>query len=136
MTRFIKVFLIALGAVAALPAVTVADEPLAGGEWENTNYRIDGTWSIVTEGDRQYLVLDERFKTRKAPDLKLFLSPLDAGEVTGNNATRGSVLVSPLDSNKGAQRYALPEGTRLEDYRSVVLHCERFSKLWGAADLK
>ena len=136
MTRFIMVAIIALGAVTAVPTAAQAEEPVAKGEWQKKNFRIDGTWSIVSEGDRYYVVLDDRFKTRNAPDLKLFLSPLSADEVGNRNATSGSVLVSPLDSNKGAQRYALPEGVNPDDFQSIVLHCEQFSKLWGAADLK
>ena len=81
------------------------------------------------------VVLDEDFKTRNAPDLKIFLSPRDAASVTGSNATDGSILISPLGSNKGAQTYVIPSSVDVAAFSSIIIHCEQYSKLWSAADL-
>ena len=75
------------------------------------------------------------FKTANAPDLKIFLSPKTASAVSSKNATQGSVLVAKLKSNKGDQKYTLPANVDLSKYKSVVIHCEKYSKLWGAGKL-
>ncbi|MFK8017134.1 MAG: DM13 domain-containing protein, partial [Gammaproteobacteria bacterium] len=79
--------------------------------------------------------LDDKFKTRNAPDLKLFLSPRAAGDVTPDNAVEGSVLISKLRKAKGAQRYALPDDLDLAQFETLVLHCEQYTKLWGVSPL-
>ncbi len=113
----------------------VANAADLGGTWTKKNYRIKGEWSIVHTEEGSFLELSDDFRTRNAPDLKLFLSPLPAADLANRNAVSGSLLISPLESNKGAQRYKLPEGTRIDDYQSLVLHCEQFSKLWGVSAL-
>ncbi len=110
-------------------------EVLHSGVWTKKSFRSAGGWSIVREGDKTFIKLDEDFRTRGAPDLKIFLSPLAASETNGRNATDGSVLVAPLSSNKGAQVYEIPEDVDLADFASVLIHCQEFSKLWSAADL-
>jgi len=79
--------------------------------------------------------LDDDFSTRNAPDLKIFLSPLSASEVKNKTAVPGSLLIAPLQSNKGQQSYVVPAGTDLSQYKSVIIHCEAYTKLWSAADL-
>jgi len=38
-----------------------------------------------------------------------------------------------LESPKGSQSYKLPEG--YSDYSTLLIHCEKYSKLWGASDV-
>ncbi len=112
-----------------------ASEMLHSGVWSKKSFKSSGDWSIVKEGDRMLIKLSDDFKTRKAPDLKIFLSPLAAADANGKNATNGSMLIAPLSSNKGAQTYEIPAGVDLADYKSILIHCEAYSKLWSAADL-
>lgn len=116
----------------ALPLVAAT---LHQGKWTKKGYSIAGTWQIVEEGGRKFVVLDDAFKTKNAPDLKIFLSPRSVAELNNRNATQGSVLVGPLQSPKGAQRLEIPSGTNLSSHRSILIHCEKYSKLWGAAAL-
>ena len=120
-------------AVAAAP--TAPDGVVASGTWIKKRRDSSGTWSIVRDNGALFVELDSDFKTRNAPDLKLFLSPLSAAEVTKSNAVEGSLMISLLKSNKGAQRYAIPAGNSLEQYQSILIHCEDYSVLWSAADL-
>ncbi len=115
--------------------VSAKAEDLAGGGWTVQNYDIAGTWRVYTEDGATYIELSDDFRTRRAPDLKLFFSPRAAGDITDGNATDGSLLIAELEKNRNGQRYRIPEGTDLDDYESLVLHCERFSKLWGATPL-
>ncbi|MEM8985261.1 MAG: DM13 domain-containing protein [Pseudomonadota bacterium] len=114
---------------------TAANETLYKGAWTKKSFKVAGDWSIVRENGKTYIDLSADFKTRNAPDLKVFLSPQEAKSTTGKNATDGALLVAPLSSNKGAQRFELPEGVDLASYKSVLIHCHAYSKLWSAADL-
>ena len=113
-----------------------AEKVLFEGTWTKKGFEIAGTWKVVEDGDRHYVVLDEAFRTKKAPDLKIFLSPKSLAELGNRNATEGSVLVGPLPGARGAQRLAVPAGTNPSEFRTLVLHCEQYSKLWGGAPLR
>ena len=131
-------------ATASAPAIAQAEdaavetagaEVLHEGSWTKKSFKVSGTWSIFEEDGKLYVKLSDDFKTRNAPDLKIFLSPLSASEANGGNATDGSLLISPLQSNKGGQVYEIPAGTDLDSFSSILIHCEQFSKLWSASDL-
>lgn len=120
-----------LGASASAAAEVVAE-----GTWTKKSYAIEGGWKIEAEGETHYVLLDDAFKTKKAPDLKIFLSPVSLDAVDDRNATDGSLLVGPLTSAQGAQRLAIPAGTDLDTYRTILIHCEKYSKLWGGSALR
>lgn len=131
-TRSLLLLLFAVSAILSTPAVA---ENLHGGSWTKKSFAIAGGWSIVEEGGRHYVVLDDAFKTKKAPDLKLFLSKQELGATNGKNATKDAVLIAKLDSERGGQRYALP-AVDLAEYRTLLIHCEKYLKLWGGAPLR
>lgn len=114
---------------------SASETVLHSGVWGKKSQRSAGTWEIFQADGKNYIRLSSDFKTRGAPDLKIFLSPKTAAESNGRNATQGSVLISPLQSNKGAQTYEIPASIDLASFKSVNIHCEQFSKLWSAADL-
>ncbi|MGJ8726432.1 MAG: DM13 domain-containing protein [Roseibacillus sp.] len=104
------------------------------GTWTKKENTINGTWTISDKGGKKQISL-KGFKTATAPDLKIFLSPSSISAVTSKNATKGAVLVAKLKSSKGDQTYTLPAGIDLSKYKSVIIHCEKYSKLWGAGKL-
>jgi hypothetical protein len=106
------------------------------GTWTAKGFDVDGTWKIVREGGKTFVVLDDSFNTKSAPDLKIFLSPNGAAGLDNRNATQGSALVAVLRSNRGAQRYEVPAGVDVSSFRALVIHCEKYTKLWAAADLR
>ena len=122
-----------------MPATNAAaaegDSTVYSGSWAKKSHSTSGTWKIVKNGDDHFVALDSRFKTRSAPDLKLFLSKRSANKLTGSNATDDAVRIAKLSSNSGAQRYKLPAGTVPNDYKTLIIHCERYSKLWSAGTL-
>ncbi|MGF1454430.1 MAG: DM13 domain-containing protein [Alphaproteobacteria bacterium] len=130
-------FAFAAPVLVAAPSSAYAaqDAELASGGFTNQEYKISGNWRIYEEDGKTFIALSDDFRTRRGPDLKIFLSPLAPDAVTGKNATEGSLLVAELDKSRGAQTYEIPTGTDLSAYQSVVIHCERFSKLWGAGPL-
>ncbi len=104
--------------------------------WKNQEFKVKGAWSIEQRADGNYLILDDAFKTKNAPDLKFFVSKKGFSSINGKNATDGAVLVSKLKSAKGGQEYKIPANINLGDYSSLVLHCEQYSKLWASTPLK
>lgn len=127
---------LALALLASFAASNAfAEDAPRAGSWTKKSVRTSGSWRIITEGDRQVVVLGDDFKTSKAPDLKIFLSPLPLEEVGNKNAVQGSLLVGKLTSYKGGQRLLIPAGTDLGKYKSLLLHCEQYTKLFAAAAL-
>lgn len=130
------VLLAALSAMTGVASAAPSSEVLFEGTWIRGGYTIEGRWRIVLEEDgRRYVVLDENFRTRRAPDLKIFLSPLPLEEIGDRNATKGAVLVAPLERHRGFSRYAIKEEVDLEPLRTIIVHCEEFSKFWAGSDL-
>ena len=134
------VLLLALAAlvIPAISSQTIAadDVVLDTGAWTKKSASIAGKWSLVTRGAERFVVLDASFKTKNAPDLKLFLSPAPLARLSGDNATEGAMLVGKLSSSKGSQEYAIPRGVDLARFKTVIIHCEKYAKLWGGAALK
>ncbi|MEO0399159.1 MAG: DM13 domain-containing protein [Pseudomonadota bacterium] len=125
---------IALTGAAA--ATEVVDETIiAQGAWTKKFANARGEWSIVERGGSRFVVLSDDFRTRSAPDLKIFLTPTSVAALTGDNATSGSVLIAPLADNRGGQEFEIPADVDLSDYASIAIHCEAYSKLWSAAAL-
>ena len=96
---------------------------------------LSGDWEIVREAGTTYLYLDKNFHAKKGPDVKIFLSPITADKVTGDNATNEAVFVELLEKFKGAERIELPEGIDITTFKSIIFHCEQYSKLWGTSPL-
>jgi len=98
-------------------------------------YKIKGQWKVVQEKGQTIIRFSGDFKTKKGPDLKIFLSPQSVGDVTGKTALDGAVTLGVLKSNKGTQDYVVPKGVSLANFSSVLIHCEAYSVLWGGGRL-
>ena len=129
--QFFALIILFLSAMLMFSQAATAAE--VTGTFTKKYQKITGEWKIVKDADGAKLVLGSDFKTRKAPDLKFILTNADVADMTGENAMNGAVIISPLKSNKGEQVYVLPEN--FTDYKTLALHCEQFSKLWGATDI-
>lgn len=130
--------LTALMAVFVISASGLSQEIIASvDEFEVQEYNIRGSVVIEDRADGRYVVFSEDFRTRRAPDLKIFVSTLLASEINGDNASAAetSILVAELDRARGAQEYRLPDNLDLDTYSTLIIHCEQFSKLWGASSL-
>jgi len=98
------------------------------------HYTIDGG-AIITEtktGPR--IVFNDAFETRSGPDLKVYLSKLSISELEDETVSENSLKIGVLKSRQGTQSYSIPENISLKDYKSVIIHCEAFSMLWGGFD--
>ncbi len=100
--------------------------------------KFEGDWKI-TEKEGTYTVqFADNFETKKAPDLKIFLSKLPFEEINGENAAdeSQSVLIAELQIYEGAVTVEVPKGINPAAYQSIIVHCEKYAKLWGGASLK
>ena len=94
-----------------------------------------GNWSIQEEGGKTYIKLHSNFNTKNGPDLKVFLHDSAIETVVGKNVVKGSVLLGRLKSNKGEQKYLVPNNINIANYKSVLIHCEKYTVLWGGGKL-
>jgi len=132
-TRKLSWFLL-LVCAGLLSATPVFSAPAHAGTFSNVNKKTKGDFSIETRADGAYLVFSKAFKTKSAPDLKIYLSTLPAVDVNKKNATR-DVLLAELRSRKGAQEYKIPADVDLNSIKSVVIYCKEYSVFWAAGDL-
>ena len=105
-----------------------------GNTWVKKNYTVSGNWSVEAEGSKTYLVLHADFKTSKGPDLKLFLTKKSALSIGKSEAIeKQGILLGKLKSLKGDQRYLIPNNITVSEFKSLVIHCQKYTKVWGAA---
>jgi hypothetical protein len=76
------------------------------------------------------------FEVTNGPDLEVWL--VKASKITAKADVTGSKWISlgALKGNIGDQNYAIPAGTSLAEYGSVVIWCEQFSVLFASAALE
>jgi hypothetical protein len=96
---------------------------------------LSGDWKIVHEEGKTYLDLGKNFQAKKGPDVKIFLSPVGADKITEKNASNDAIFVKLLDKFKGQERIELPENIDITTFKSIIFHCEKYSKLWGSSSL-
>lgn len=120
------------GPAADRPAVKIMDLP--EGRFIRKQKRIRGGWKIIDDDGQKIIRFLDDFEARKGPDLKIFISPQSIDEVSGRTATEGALFLGLLKATKGTQDYILPNNTNLADYRSVLVHCEKYSVLWGGGE--
>ena len=66
----------------------------------------------------------------------MFQRVASVAELSNKNALGAALFLGALSSNHGAQEFKIPAGTNLDGYVSILIHCEKYSKLWGAAKLR
>ena len=117
---------------------------VAQGPWVKVDYEVSGQWKITRDGEQLFVELGDDFETKNGPDLHILLSPKPLSELTDANASRDALIVGLLKTRddstlfrkmKGAQRLEIPSGTRLSNYRTILIHCVRFSHLWAGGEL-
>lgn len=121
-------------AETATASIAVSAE-LPSGTFVKKKKKLKGAWEVVQRGDKTFIVFGEDFRAANGPDLKIFLSPQTVSDVTGKTAVNGAINIGELKSTKGVQEYEIPAGVNLDDFNSVLVHCEEFSVLWGGGDL-
>lgn len=106
-----------------------------GASWQKKSSKITGHWEIAKTDAGLVLRLGSDFKTKKMPDLLLILSPMDMKSISGKNAADGGLEFATLSNTKGQSEYLIKGVDSLDGYKSLVIHCEEYSKCWGGAAL-
>ena len=127
--------LAALVALVAMPSLD-AQDVVARGRFVVTGHPSAGGVRVVRSRGGLALELEADFVTKPGPDLALFFVEGPVARLDNRNATRGAIRVGELQRARGAQRYALPADLDTRRFRTVIVHSETFSKLWGGADLR
>jgi hypothetical protein len=125
----------------ATPDPTTEPEPsepsgpvvVASGEFISRDHETLGTASIVELEDGTRILQLEGFRTSNGPDLYVYLDddPADADALAFDDG----LDLGALRGNIGDLVYEIPDDADLEGLDTVVIWCDRFSHVFGAADL-
>ncbi len=108
----------------------------SGNTWINKDEITTGNWSIISKGNEIILIFKKNFQTPDGPDLKLYLSTIKMEDIGVNDAIhRAGLLIDNLKAIKGKQEYNLPNKKTLSNYKSLVIHCEKYTVVWGGINL-
>ena len=106
----------------------------ASGEFVSRDHSTSGTVRVLDLAGDGRIVRIEGLDTDNGPDLYLYLSTAAADGPEGA-FDDDFFNLGRLKGNQGDQNYALPSEVDLSRFRSVVIWCDRFNSVFGAADL-
>jgi hypothetical protein len=120
------------GPPAASPTAPVA-RLLGRGELQRVDDLHRGSGPVVLfELEGKHVVRFENVAIQNGPDLHVYLARGTGGAYDGSR----DLYLGTLKATNGTFTYDLPAGTRVEDYKSVVVWCRAFAVLFTWADLK
>ena len=89
-------------------------------------HQVSGQAQIIEQENKRYLRF-ENFESTNGPDLKVYLSE--------DSNANSYITLGALKGNLDSQNYEIPPEADLEKYSKVLIWCEKFSVLFGEADL-
>lgn len=92
-----------------------------------------GKGSVTLRPESVYLGPD--FEVGPGPKYHVYLVPKGMIRSSGDLSGERFVDLGRLRSFQGSQRYAIPAGTDLSRFQSIIIWCEQFSVLISPADL-
>ena len=116
---------------------TDRSQPVASGTFIHADPSDPIHWGRGRVGVYQRAVfLESDFEVGPGPAYHVYLVP--KANIRSEEDMEGVMYIDlgGLRAFKGSQRYPIPDGLDLSNYRSVVIWCERFSVLISPADLK
>ncbi|MFF2843170.1 DM13 domain-containing protein [Paenarthrobacter sp. NPDC057981] len=116
---------------------TLVDGPLVvrTGMFQSQEHPTTGTAQVLKLPDGSHVLRLEDLASSDGPDVKVWLSSLEAGGDWYKYRSGRYVDLGAVKATHGNQNYAIPAGTDLTDLASVVLWCDRFSVAFGSAPL-
>lgn len=85
---------------------------------------------------KRTLFLHEDFEVGPGPKYHVYLVPKETIRSSGDLGDAMYVDLGRLRAFKGSQKYDIPAGLDLAEFKSAVIWCEQFSVLISPADLK
>lgn len=118
--------------VAAAPAGPSGNVELSRGSFSPRAHEASGSAAVVRleNGDLRLAITD--LDTDNGPDLRVLLV---AGPANGDGDVDDHLDLGALKGNKGDQQYAVPPGTDLARYATVVIWCRAFTVSFARAPL-
>ncbi len=107
---------------------------LQQGSFQNINYMSTGGVSLQEKDGGYVIVFDDNFETPKGPDLQVYLTPNVLP--TEREDIRRGIPLGKLKSTTGKQIYPIPQGTPIDAFHSVTIHCKAFNVPWSYAPLQ
>lgn len=112
-----------------------APETLASGDFRSLEHRTSGRALVLELADGRRFLRFEGLDTSNGPDLRVYLSEIEASDDWYAYGER-FVDLGPLKGNIGDQNYRLPAGLDLSRFKSAVVWCRRFTVGFGVAPLE
>ncbi len=109
------------------------DKVLMSGNFVAAEHPTAGGASVVMQGGKQYLMLDQQFKSDSGPDLYVLLH---REAMPKTYAAADYVNLGKLKQVQGSQMYEIPAGMDAAAYQSAVIWCQKFNATFGYAMLK
>ncbi len=106
------------------------------GAFYNVVHTGSGTAQLLKKADGSYLVRLDNFQTENGPLLEVYFSK--AVKPNSNAAVSGAGFINlgALKSTNGSQNYAVPAGTDVTQFKSVVIWCTTFRVNFVSAPLE
>lgn len=117
---------------AATPPVQ--NTKLFSGPFQSYEHPTSGTAELIATAAGKQVVRLANFETSNGPDVRVWLASAEANNAEDADAGK-HVDLGELKGNKGNQNYEVPQSASDNNWKSVVIWCDRFSVAFGAAPL-
>jgi len=119
-----------------MPAAAASSAIVEHGFFTNGDdfHKGEGTATVYRVNQNLVLRLDP-FKVTNGPALHVYLSGHAMPRNSEELHSSGALDLGNLRGNIGAQNYAIPTGTDLSTYHSVVIYCQMFHVVFSTAPL-
>jgi hypothetical protein len=108
---------------------------LGSGAFQSQEHTTSGSAALLQLPDGTRLLRLENLASSDGPDVKIWLSDLQASGDRFKYRSGRYVDLGPIKATHGNHNYAVPAGVELGGIRTVVLWCDRFSVAFGSAAL-
>ena len=108
---------------------------LKSGAFESQEHETTGSAQLLALPDGSHVLRLENLASSDGPDVKVWLSSLEAGGDWFKYRSGAYVDLGSIKATHGNHNYAIPAGTDVSGLTSVVLWCDRFSVAFGSAPL-
>jgi len=108
---------------------------LASGSFRSLEHETAGTARVVEVGDGSRFVRLEDLDTSDGPDLRIYLTDQPVSDDWHVWDDGRYVDLGALKGNIGDSNYRIPDQVDLNDYRTVVIWCRRFTVGFAVAPI-
>ncbi|MFK0005831.1 DM13 domain-containing protein [Paenarthrobacter sp. NPDC090520] len=108
---------------------------VSSGTFQSQEHETTGAARLLKLPDGSHVLRLENLASSDGPDVKVWLSSLEAGGDWFKYRSGRYVDLGPVKATHGNHNYDIPAGTDVAGLTSVVLWCDRFSVAFGSAPL-